>query len=237
MSLPGTDAEGDTTRFADELRQAILDGTFPSGHRLIEVELIEAFSATRGAVRDALVLLETEGYVTRQRNRGASVRSVSLDEAIEAIEVRAVVEGMCARKAAAGATPDVRKQLSALARQMEAAVKAGDIIGYERISQDIHGCIHAAAPQRTAEGVIGRLRYGSTRYFFSTAIVPGRMARGLQEHLSVIAAIEQGEPERAEAAMREHFMSIIEAIRNLNAQAISAAGSVGVRPGARLPRP
>jgi DNA-binding GntR family transcriptional regulator len=231
MSIPGADTEGESTRFADELRQAILDGTFPSGHRLIEVELIEAFSASRGAVRDALVLLETEGYVTRQRNRGASVRSVSMDEAIEAIEVRALVEGMCAGKAAVGATPAVHRELSGLAKQMKAAVSSGDIIGYERISQEIHACIHVVAPQRTAEEVIGRLRYGSTRYFFSTSIVPGRLARGLQEHLDVIEAIRLGQPGQAEAAMRAHFTSIIEAIRSLSPQAVSAAGPVRGRPG------
>jgi DNA-binding GntR family transcriptional regulator len=236
MSLPVSDDGGESTRFANELRRAILDGTFPSGHRLIEVELIEAFATTRGAVRDALVLLETEGYVTRQRNRGASVRSVSLDEAIEAIEVRALVEGMCAGKAAQSATPAVHKQLNGLAKQMKAAVSSGDIIGYERISQEIHACIHSVSPQRTAEGVIAWLRYGSTRYFFSTSIVPGRLARGLQEHLDVIRAIERNQPERAEAAMRAHFASIIEAIRNLDPKAVSAAGPAGLRPPTRLRR-
>jgi DNA-binding GntR family transcriptional regulator len=236
MSLPGSDAEGESTRFVDELRQAVLVGTFPPGHRLVEAELSEAFSAPRGAVREALVLLENEGYVARQKNRGASVRAVSMDEAIEAIEVRAVVEGLCASKAAEHVTPAAHQELSALAKQMEAAVSSGDIFGYERISQEIHHCIRSVAGQRTAEQVIGRLRYGSTRYYFSTAIVPGRMTRGLQEHLDVIQAIEQGEPERAEAAMRAHFTSIIEAIKHLDPQAIAAVGSVGVRSPGRLPR-
>jgi DNA-binding GntR family transcriptional regulator len=236
MSLPGSDAEGESTRFVDELRQAILVGTFPPGHRLVEAELSEEFSAPRGTVREALVLLENEGYVARQKNRGASVRAVSMDEAVEAIEVRAVVEGLCASKAAERVTPTVHKELGALAKQMEAAVRSGDIFGYERISQEIHHCIRSVAGQRTAEQVIGRLRYGSTRYYFSTAIVPGRMARGLQEHLDVIRAIEQGKPERAEAAMRAHFMSIIEAIKHLNPQAIAAVGSVGVHSPGRLPR-
>src|ERR1700760_2140441 len=200
MSLPGSDAEGESARFVDELRQAILVGTFPPGHRLVEAELSEAFSAPRGTVREALVLLENEGYVARQKNRGASVRAVSMDEAIEAIEVRAVVEGLCASKAAERVTPAVHRELGALAKQMEGAVSSGDIFGYERISQEIHHCIRSVAGQRTAEQLIGRLRYGSTRYYFSTAIVPRRMTRGLQEHLDVIAAIEQGDPRRAEAA-------------------------------------
>jgi DNA-binding GntR family transcriptional regulator len=229
MSLPVSDDGGESTRFADELRRAILDGTFPSGHRLIEVELIEAFATTRGAVRDALVLLETEGYVTRQRNRGASVRWVSMDEAIEAIEVRALAEGLIAARAAEKATPADHKRLNGLAEQMKAAVSSGDIIEYDRVSREIHACIHSVSPQRTAEGVIARLKFGSTRYFFSTTIVPGRLAHGLQEHLDVIRAIERNQPKEAEAAMRAHFGCIIEAIKNLSPKAVPAAGPTRLR--------
>jgi DNA-binding GntR family transcriptional regulator len=221
-----SDVETESMAVVNALRQAILIGTFHSGQRLVEVELSELFGASRGAVRQALILLENEGYVARQRNRGAWVRPVSTHEAIEAIEVRAVVDALCASKAAISATTADRKELRALGKQMQDVVKAGDVLGYSRVSQQIHQYIRGVADQKTAVDVIERLRYGSTRYYFSTAIVPGRMAQGLHEHLEVIKAIQSGDAAQAESAMRAHFASIIVAIKQLDPGAMGAAGPV-----------
>lgn len=224
MNSDRSDVETESMAVVDALRQAILFGTFHSGQRLVEIELSEMFHVSRGAVRQALILLENEGYVARQRNRGAWVRPVSTHEAIEAIEVRAVVDALCASKAATAATAADRKELRTLGKQMQGVVKDGDVLGYSRISQQIHQYIRTVAGQKTAVNVIEQLRYGSTRYYFSTAIVPGRMAQGLQEHLEVIKAIQSGEAAQAETAMRAHFASIIVAIEQLDPGALVAAG-------------
>jgi DNA-binding GntR family transcriptional regulator len=189
----------------------------------VEHDLSQRYGTSRGAVREALVLLENEGLVSRERNRGAWVRPVSLEEAIEITEVRAALEGLCAAKAAVRATREERTELREIGRQMAAAVKAGDVVTYSRTNQLLHGRIRQIAGQATAAAVSDRLRSQSVRYQFHVALLPGRPTQGLKEHLAVIRAVAAGDPAAAERAMREHLESVIVALR-----ALSPADSLAV---------
>ncbi len=84
-----------------QLREAIVSGQFHPNERLVEAMIAERIGAGRTAVRAALVRLDQEGLVELERNRGARVRHISDGEALEIEEVRAVLEGMLARRAAA----------------------------------------------------------------------------------------------------------------------------------------
>src|SRR5262249_5807092 len=98
---------------------------------------------------------------------------------------------------------------------MQAAVKRGDIMTYSQISQDVHLRIRELSGQSTAADMLNRLRFRSVRYQFSVALLPGRPAVGLKEHLGVIKAVVAGQPELAEHVMREHLESVVEAISQL----------------------
>jgi len=95
----------------EALRDAIVDGEFAPNQRLVEADLSERFGASRGSIRTALLELGAEGLVERVQNRGARVRAVSLAEAIEITEVRMVLEGLCAAKAA-GTSPSCLPQMN-----------------------------------------------------------------------------------------------------------------------------
>jgi DNA-binding GntR family transcriptional regulator len=199
----------------DTLRKAIYHGELTPGQRLIEAELASRYDASRGAVREALALLSNEGLVVRERNRGARVRPVSLEEAIEITEARAVLEGLCGAKAAGAITAAGRRDLKALASPLTEAVRKNDIIGYNQTSQQVHGLIREIANQATVSTLLDRLRYQGMRYQFHVALLPGRLAEGLQEHLAIIEAVCSGDPEVAEKAMREHLFNVVEALRRL----------------------
>jgi len=218
----------ETISLLDRLRMAIYHGELTPGQRLVETELASRYDTSRGAVREALVLLTNEGLVCRERNRGAWVRPVSLAEAIEITEVRAVVEGLCAAKAATAATRQEHRELRAIGKAMTDAVKKGDIVTYNRTSQQVHTRVRELAGQATAAGILERLRYQSVRYQFSVALLPGRPAQGLTEHLAIIDAVASGDPGVAERMMREHLLSVIGALRqlaDLGAAPIAAAAA------------
>ena len=86
---------------AARLREWITGGRFMPNERLIETDLAEALGVNRANVRMALAMLEQEGLVVRERNRGARVRLVSDAEAIEIAEARQSLEALVARQAAA----------------------------------------------------------------------------------------------------------------------------------------
>src|SRR5947209_19848559 len=95
---------GDPERRAVHLlRLWIVNGQFEPNERLVERDLARMMAVGRGAVRTALARLETEGLVEHHRHRGARVRRIEPREAFEILEVRAVLEGLTARHAAASA--------------------------------------------------------------------------------------------------------------------------------------
>ncbi len=212
--VPASDsAPGASGSVLEALRDAIVHGEFAPEQRLVEADLSERFSASRSAVRSALLQLENEGLVERFQHRGARVRAVSLEEAVEITEVRMVVEGLCAAKAAERINDAEAGELRGIGRRMQEAVASGDVLGYSDLNQELHRRIRELSGQATAQGVIERLRAQSVRHQFRLAIQPGRPAVSLPEHLAMIDAICARDPRTAERAAREHLASVIEALR------------------------
>jgi DNA-binding GntR family transcriptional regulator len=197
------------------VREGIMQGRYAPGQRLPEADLVSLYRASRGTVRTALAQLENEGIVQRERNRGARVRPISLEEAVEITETRAVVEGLCAAKAAERATAEDRARLRELAEQMRTAVENGDIPTYSRTNQLVHRAVREISAHQTAGLMLDRLRTQSVRYHFSVALVPGRPAVGMKEHHAVIEAICSCDAALAEQTMRAHLLSVVGALREL----------------------
>jgi DNA-binding GntR family transcriptional regulator len=204
-----------TAALVDAIREAILVGELNPGQRLVESDLAQRFNASRGTVREALVLLENQGLAAREANRGAWVKPVTREEAIEITEVRSVLEGLCAARAAASATAAERQELKDLGAEIQAAVKRGDVMTYSQLSERIHLRIREIAGQATAAEVLNRLRYKSVRFQFSVALLPGRPMVGAREHLAIIKAIVAGQADVAERVMRDHLLSVVDAIKQL----------------------
>jgi len=200
------------TTVADALRDAIVDGEFAPNQRLVEADLSERFGASRGSIRTALLELGAEGLVERVQNRGARVRAVSLAEAIEITEVRMVLEGLCAAKAATRLTEDDRDRLRGIGTAMQEAVRSGDLLGYSELNRQLHALIRTLGGQSTAQAILERLRGQNVRHQFRLALHPGRAAVSLPQHLEIIEALCAGEAEAAEAAVRRHLHSVIETL-------------------------
>ena len=219
----------ETVSLLDKLRLAIYRGELAPGQRLVESELAEKYDTSRGAVREALALLQNDGLITRQRNRSAWVRPVTIEEAIEILEVRAVIEGLCAAKAATRATGEDRRELRKMADEMTDAVKRGDVLTDSRVSDQVHAKLREIAGQQTAAGIIDRLRYQGVRYQFHVSLLPGRLAEGAQEHLDIIDAVIDGDSRGAEQLTRDHFASVVRALRQfeeMNPPPILMAGFI-----------
>lgn len=202
-------------RVQDEIRAAVLRGELVPRQRLVEAELCEQFQASRFAVRAALQALEAEGIVERQPNRGARIREISLDEAVEISEIRMVVEGMVAARAAELASADDASRLRDIGRRMRAAVTAGEPAVYSELNAELHATLRGIAHHETANQIIAQLHGQMVRHQFALSRVPGRSAVSLVQHERIIHAVAEKDPRAAEDAMRAHIASVIEALRAL----------------------
>jgi DNA-binding GntR family transcriptional regulator len=201
---------------ADLLRAAIVNGELVPNQRLVEADLAAEYGASRGNVRVALSELSVEGLVERVQNRGARVRAVSVDEAVEITEVRAALEGLCARKAAERITDEQAAELQQLAERMKDAVERGDRESYSEGNQTLHARLIEISAQRTAAATIQRLRGQAVRFQFRLARQPGRPAVSLPQHLAIIDAVCAHDPDAAAEAMRVHLESVADVIRSTN---------------------
>jgi DNA-binding GntR family transcriptional regulator len=196
------------------IREAIITGEFAPNQRLVEADLSEQFGASRNGVRSALFELANEGLVERVQNRGARVRAVTLDEAIEISEIRMVVEGLCAAKAAERISGEQIAELRALGSAMRTAVSDGHVVRYSELNQTLHLRIRQISGQSAAAGVLERLRAQNVRHQFRLALVPGRPNVSLAEHLAIIDEVCARAPEAAERAARRHLLSVIDALKS-----------------------
>ncbi|TXK10511.1 GntR family transcriptional regulator [Microbacterium hatanonis] len=199
-----------------QIREAILGGEFAPHQRLIEADLSDRFAATRAAVRTALLTLASEGLVERLPNRGARVRAISVEEAIEIVEVRVGLESLCARKAAERVDADAIEWLRDLRDRIGAAVSSGDLVEYSRLNQEMDRRLRELSGHSTATQLLERLRAQSARHQFRLAFAPGRAARSAPEHIAIIDAVIAGDADAAEAATRTHLAGIVEVLRTLD---------------------
>ncbi|WP_129842143.1 GntR family transcriptional regulator [Streptomyces sp. RFCAC02] len=195
------------------LRQAILRGEMAPAQRLVENELAEQFGVTRASVRAALIELESEGLVERIRNRGSRVRVVSVEEAVAIIECRMALEGLCAAKAALAADDGQLDRLAEVGTAMTKAVAAGEPMVYSDLNHELHAMVREFSGQQTAVSLLERLNGQLVRHRFQLALRPGRPQQSLNEHLAMIDAIRARDPRAAEAAVRAHLASVIDALR------------------------
>lgn len=197
------------------IRRAIVNGDFAPNQRLIEADLSTTFGASRAAVRTALFELANEGLIDRLPNRGARVRAISLEEAIEILEVRIGLESLCAAKAAEKITDLEIGEFRRLRHDLREAVAAADLLGYSRLNQLLDQRIRDLSRHATAVGILERLHAQSVRHQFRLAFQPGRAAVSLAEHIAIIDAVIARDPAAAIDATQVHLRSVIEALRAL----------------------
>jgi DNA-binding GntR family transcriptional regulator len=187
------------------IRQAILEGRFSPNERLVEEELVRIFGSTRPAIRQGLAVLEQQGLVVRERNRGARVRLISAAEAIEIMELRAVIEAMVAGHAAQRITAAESDRLRSMIAHLEALTAAGDLVSYSEANVQFHAAIARIAQHQSAERILNGLRSQTVAFQYRPIMEPGRAAAIDAEHRVLVAALAAGDAAAAEAAMRTHI--------------------------------
>jgi DNA-binding GntR family transcriptional regulator len=199
----------------EALRAASLVGEYAPKQRLVEIDLCERFGTSRFILRAAMQELAAQGLVEFQRNRGARVRDISLAEAIEITEVRILLEGLLAARAAERATNADSAMLRKVVKGMRLAVARSELLPYSNLNAQLHAAIRDIAAHETASRLLRQLRDQTVRHQFSLSLVPGRPAVSLPQHEAIVAAISARNPQEAEQAMHAHLQSVIDAFRAL----------------------
>jgi DNA-binding GntR family transcriptional regulator len=192
----------------ETLHHAIVASDLSPGERLVEEELAERLGHSRGAVRAALVRLSHDGLVVREPNRGAHVRRITIDEAIEIVEGRCALESLAAGYAALRRTDDEAQELFRVVAEMQQLQAEGELLEMSARNGVLHRRILEISRHHVAIDICGRLRSQVVRFQFRTVLAPGRSVRSLAEHGAIVSAIADGNRDEAGEAMRIHLSHV-----------------------------
>lgn len=174
------------------------------GTRLKEEQLAEIFEVSRARIRQALSMLESDGLVTIQPNRGASVAEPSVEEARDVFHVRKLIEVRVIERLIDKVTDADLPRLEAHLAQERAALARGDTSAAIRLSGGFHLLL---AELSGSDFLATVLRDLISRSSLITAMYRGHHAHncGPDDHDGLIRAIRTRDGERAQRLMREHL--------------------------------
>jgi len=183
------------------VKAMILDGTLLPGERIVPEQLAREMNVSRTPMLSALKRLSQERLITWRSRRGVFVRRLSKRELAMIFEVREVLEGLAARRAATVITPQQVEQLRALFDGIDTADTPANRRAY--MSQDylFHSGILAiagSAPLSETTHSVNILALA-----FGAGLIKS-IEDGLTEHAAILEALRRRDPEAAEAAMRAH---------------------------------
>ena len=190
-----------------ELERQIISGEIAAGTKLNEADIAGVLGVSRGPVREAFRALDEAGLVRVEKNRGVFVRQVSLAEANEIYEVRAVLEGLIGRLAAKRIDAEQVEQLRAVLKKMAAHDKTRKAESYFQLNVEFHELLARAARNQALQNNYRRVVNELDLYRRETiARSTDNIPVSTREHEAIVNAVSQGDEKLAERLMTEHVL-------------------------------
>ena len=212
-----TSTESQFDRATEALRTLVLRGTFPLDVKLPEAKVADMLGVSRTPTRLAMAALERDGLLVRLPRRGFRVRSFSLDEVIEAIEVRGELEAVAVRVTAERKLSAVfRERMKACIVDAEAILKAKHFDAHERrawcaMNDEFHTALVEACGMRPLAFAYRQVKLvplaGPRDTIFNVAepeLLRRQLATAHEDHGRILRALLDGHATRAAALVREH---------------------------------
>lgn len=201
------------------LKTAILQGILPPGCLLSETEVGQRFGASRTPVRDAFTRLREDGLIVTWPSRGSYVAPISEAAVRQAQFLREALElAHVARLCETGLAPRMQAVLAEnLAAQARAAATQ-DTDGFQSLDDGFHVALAQATGHDRAETLLVREKSALDRLRILSLSDGTHMARLLDQHQGILAAILARDTEKAVAAMRSHLRVVLTTLADLKAR-------------------
>lgn len=193
-------------RVAERIREMIIQDVLPPGAPIRERTLAEQLQVSRTPLREALKILAAEGLVELAPHRGASVAAPSAEEIRELVQLLGVIEAYAGELAAAAATDEEIREITALHFEMLAAFTRGDRLAYFHRNQAIHLALVRATRNRTLIAHHGMLNARVYRARYLSSMRTERWRKAIGEHEAILAALQRRDGAGLAAILREHVL-------------------------------
>lgn len=189
------------------IREAIIDGRLGPGERLKEAAMARNFAISRTPVREALRVLQREGLVDTKPNRGAAVRTYTVDDLREIYALRALLEGHAARRAAQWMDVDALEALRGMCGRFS-DLRVGNASIQELVKANVafHEAVMDAAGSRRLSDVARRVVEMPLIYRTYSWYSEAQRRNAEHQHAQLVRAFEVHDADRAELIMKHHIL-------------------------------
>jgi len=193
----------------EQLLSAIVHGKLEEGERLLEANLAKLFGVSRQPIREALRMLETDGFIELVPYKGVTVSRITPQEARESQELKGMVEGYTAWKGAQIFGPDKIAELEAVLLQTESHIQKSQ---WRKIIQDNYsfhcGIVNGVGNEKMLRYYQG-LFNSHQRYYAIGLLGQPSSQTSLVEHQLILEKIKSRDAEGAFACAHQHTVSTL----------------------------
>jgi DNA-binding GntR family transcriptional regulator len=197
------------------LKESIVRGKLSPGSKLVETQISQQLGVSRTPLREAINRLERDGFVEIFPRRGAFVKKHSLQEILENLELREVLEGLAGRLAARHAKPEILRKMKGCFLGFSPGNVERFIESYSHRNVRFHNLIVQACQNRKLISIIRNLYDQMDMVRLHTIALPGRARKSLAEHRAILQFVVKRQGDLAERHLRAHIRDLRRAVRKL----------------------
>lgn len=206
----------------DNLLKEIMNNNLPPGTRLMEAEISEAMNVSRAPIREALAMLERDGFTKIIPHKGSIVSEITLDNVLEIWEIRKLIEPYSAKVSCQFASPAEVKVIKRALDRLESNPTSLEL--YKQTDRDVHDLLSKYLPNTFLKSMLNNVTAHSTRmrwYVKSQVDLPEYWLTSIREHQQIIDAVMEGDPDKIEKTVHSHLVNSEKRIlNNMNTQNI-----------------
>ncbi len=189
----------------EHIRQAIIDGTFAPGERLMEIQLADEMGVSRTPVREAIRKLELEGFVVMIPRRGTYVANISIKDINDVYEIRTSLDVLAAGLAAERISDEELEELQRLLVLIGKYIEEDNMEKIIEVDSDFHDILYKASRNERLRNIINNLREQITGIRGTSMRYPGRLKDTQEEHRHLVECIAARNVEKSQEAARVHL--------------------------------
>jgi DNA-binding GntR family transcriptional regulator len=199
----------------DKIKKEILSGSISPGSRVLEGRLAKQVNVSRTPVREALHVLEMEGFLESFPRVGYRVRQITWMEAIEINEIRAVLEPLAVKKAIESEDQSYIDELEEVLKKTEKTARQNQINSFLQNDAEFDEIIVRASGMKTLVDVWATLRHRLKLYRMGAQDSLETMMRSIKGHWKILECLKAKDKEGVNRAIIEHLEDSKQDIRRI----------------------
>ena len=190
------------------IKDAIVTFKVRPGEILTTGGLAEQLNISRTPVREALLRLQFDGFVTLLPQKGAEVKSITAEDIMEIYELRIVLESYATKVAIVRLTDSELDNLESIMSKAEEAFQRGEGKFASDTARELHNVIINKVNNNRMRRLLDDLDDHYKRIRIVSSLIPGRLEKSFEQHKDIVAALKVRDSGLAEQAMADHLLSV-----------------------------